>query len=494
VRLKFFICLISGGLTALAFYPSSLGPLSFVSLVPFFVIVLGLKPSERFERFALGYMWGIGFFIVLLYWVVFLKSRQLDNPYVMSGLMVLMVGYLSIFPGLFSLLATALPRSWRLVSIPLVWSGTEVMRSLFVLGFPWGTLGYSLARYPSGIQMAAVTGVVGLSIWIAAVNTCFANAYLRKRVICIPLGLAIAVTPFVIGQSIMEEEITGDFRVALIQGNIEADLVWDESFRAYAFSVQGSISRQAARDDPDLIIWAETTATCYLRENPGWLQFMKDLAKELGIPILVGHLGIAQDENEEYEWYNAASIVYPDGSLSSEYHKIHLVPFGEVLPFETAIPWLRNVDLGEADFTPGREYVLLEVDQARFSSLVCFEAIFPRLVRKFADDGANFLVNITNDAWYMKTSMPHQHANMTILRAVENRRWLARCANSGVTMVIDKYGRVLHETELFRRTYVIEDVELNYEKTFFTRFGDIFGWLSLLAAIILPALGTRARN
>jgi apolipoprotein N-acyltransferase len=494
VRLRLVICFISGAITALAFYPATLGPLSFVSLIPFFVVVFGLEESRRSQRFSLGYLWGIGFFCVLLYWVVFLKSRQLSNPVAMSGLMVLMVGYLSIFPGLFSLLATALPRSWRAMFSPLIWSGTEVMRSLFVLGFPWGTLGYSLARYPSGIQMAAVTGVAGISIWIAAVNSCLANACVGRRMLCLPLGLAIVAVPFMIGHSIIGEEAAGDFRVALIQGNIEADLVWDESFRAYAFSVQGSISKQASREDPDLIIWAETTATCYLRENPGWLAFMESLAGELDIPILVGHLGIAKDENDEYEWYNAASVVYPDGTLSEEYHKIHLVPFGEVLPFETAIPWLRNVDLGEADFTPGREYVLLQVGEATFSSLVCFEAIFPKLVRRFVADGANLLVNITNDAWYMRTSMPHQHANMTILRAVENRRWLARCANSGVTMVVDQYGRVRRETELFRKTFVIENVDLVTETSFFTRYGDIFGWLSLLGSIMLPVAGALRRR
>ena len=252
MRTRLIICLVSGALTALAFYPSSLGPLSFVSLVPFLVVVFRFNGSERLQRFSLGYFWGIGFFVALLYWVVFLKSRQLDNPYIMSGLMVLMVGYLSIFPGLFSLFVTALPRSWRPISAPLVWSGTEIMRSLFVLGFPWGTLGYSLARYPSGIQMAAVTGVAGISIWIAAVNSCFANALVRKRVVCIPVGLFIAILPFVVGHAIIQDGSNRDFRIALVQGNLEADIVWDESFRAYAFSVQRSISEQAAREKPDL--------------------------------------------------------------------------------------------------------------------------------------------------------------------------------------------------------------------------------------------------
>jgi apolipoprotein N-acyltransferase len=205
------------------------------------------------------------------------------------------------------------------------------------------------------------------------------------------------------------------------------------------------------------------------------------------------------DDGGGYCAYNSALLVDGDGAVLGKYDKIHLVPFGEAIPFESVFPALRDVNFGEADFRRGDEYLVFEVDDARFSTLICFEAIFPRLVREFVDDGAQVLVNITNDVWYGRTSMPFQHAQMAVMRAIENRRSLARSANSGVSLFADPYGRVIARTAIFERGVLVEDVPIVEGKTFYTRHGGMIAWLMLGAAAVLlivalPPQGGRAAS
>ncbi len=188
-----------------------------------------------------------------------------------------------------------------------------------------------------------------------------------------------------------------------------------------------------------------------------------------------------------------------DGVPRAAYSKIKLVPFGEAIPFETVIPFLKKVDFGEADFWPGSERVIFEHANGDFSALICYESIFPRLARQFVVGGAELLVNVTNDVWYGRTSMPFQHASMAVMRAIENRRSLARSANSGVSMMVDPHGRVLSRLGIFEEGFLVENLPVVSSRTFYSTYGDVFPWgatvaggLMLVAGLSGPS-GGRAR-
>ncbi len=511
------VLLVVGGVAlALAFPPVNLFPFAFIALVPLFLIMRGEKTGGFWRAFRPGFISGLAFFLPLLYWLVFLSSNEVDNPLLMAGPLLLLVAYQAFYWGLFAAGArliterTALP---RIVVYPLVWTATEYLRSLFVLGFPWGNLGYAGVAIPEAIQFAALTGLFGVTLWIALVNVVAAEALalgLRLRgqvpkrfwVLLAALALVILV-PIAHGALVLPSAGPAGktIRVAVIQPNIGGKRKWDPSYREVSFNVLYALTREAAEEKPDLIVWPETAAPSYLLKDPAHLVAIMALADETGAAILTGFPDRLGDRPEEYTYFNSVLLIEPMDALGPnagsglvKYDKIHLVPFGEVFPFESAIPILKRVDVGQAGFTPGRERVVFATEHARFSTLICYESIFPGLVRGFVDEGAELLVNITNDVWYGRSSMPFQHASMAVMRCIENRRSLARSANSGVSLFADPYGRVTARSEIFTRGFLVADLPLVSEATFYTRHGDLVAWLALAASAVGAAVALVRRR
>lgn len=500
--------LVAGGLCLVpAFPPVDFVPAIFVGLVPIFY-VLWRTPSMTFRGgFWRGLVAGIAFFLPLLHWLVFLSSQEMDNPVVMSGPLVLLVLLESFYWGLFGGSAAVVRRGARLpgaVALPVLWVAFEQLRSLGVLGFPWGAVGYACVPIPRAIQFASASGLFGVSYWVALVNAIVLTGITsasRRRLALGALALALAV-PLAHGTMILSRAGGDDrpeMRVAVVQPNIPGKKKWDERFRSESFDVLEELSRRAADSDPDLIVWPETAAPSYLLREPSDLARVTETAREAGAAILTGFPDLAPDREDPsaYRYYNSVLLVSAEGEPGVKYDKIHLVPFGEVIPFETVFPFLKRVNFGEADFAPGRDRVVFEVDEGRFSALVCFESIFPRLARQFATAGSELFVNITNDVWYGRSGMPFQHASMAVMRCIENRRSLARSANSGVSLFADPYGRVIEETPIFESAVIVADLPLVAGTTFYSRRGDVFVWIvcALAGAMVLAALGgMRSRN
>ncbi len=278
-------------------------------------------------------------------------------------------------------------------------------------------------------------------------------------------------------------------RVAVVQPNIEAKKKWDARFKDDSFRILRELSLEAAAAHPDLIVWPETAAPSYLFRQPLDMEKVSAVARETGACVLTGFPDIQDDDSARggFRTFNSALLVTPDGVPREKYDKIHLVPFGEFIPFETVFPPLRNVDFGEADFSPGVDRVVFDAGRTRPAVLVCFESIFPRLVKEFTANGANLLVIITNDVWYGRTSMPFQHASMAVMRCIENRRSLARSANSGVSMLVDPYGRIIERLGIFERGSLVNDLPLvSDERTFYAAHGDLVGWgTTCLAGLLI---------
>jgi apolipoprotein N-acyltransferase len=493
----------SGVLLSLAFPPVDFVPAAFLGLVPFFYVLRRARGAGFRGAFRRGLIAGVAFFGPLLYWLVFLSSQEMDNPVLMSGPLVLLVLLQSLYWGLFSAGAVRLHSSTRVPSwlfLPVLWIACEQLRSLFVLGLTWGALGYAgVTVFPQAVQFASVTGVFGVSLWMVLVNALVLELIVcgrrRRRLATFAAAFIVFAAPWVHGALVLRGFEPGrTVRVAVVQPNIDAALKWDERYKSLSFDTLTELTRLAAAEAPDLVVWPETAAPSYLLREP------EDLARvaaaaALGAPILTGCPDIEAGEgpNSGFRALNSALLIGEDGTVAGKYDKIHLVPFGEVIPFETVIPALRRVDFGEADFAPGKERVVFDLPEGMFSVAICFESIFPRLVRQFVEGGAGFLVNVTNDVWYGRTSMPFQHAAMAVMRSIENRRSLARSANSGVSLVTDPHGRVLKSLAIFERGVIVEDLPVVSELTFYARHGDVVPWAACLLSVLLVLAPAAAR-
>jgi apolipoprotein N-acyltransferase len=225
---------------------------------------------------------------------------------------------------------------------------------------------------------------------------------------------------------------------------------------------------------------------------------LRDLVRHYGIYLLFGNDDREEGADERGRIWVGAKMLDPAGGLALRYHKIRLVPFGEYVPIQSVLTlggrFSAKLVQEAGDFTPGQEYALGAVDGHPVAAFICYEAIFPDLVREFAAGGAQLLVNITNDGWYGRTSAPYQHFAMAKFRAVENERYLVRAANTGISAVVDPHGRVVAQTELFEKTVLVRDVPLLAGSTFYSRHGDLFAWACLGAAVALLAAGIGNRQ
>jgi apolipoprotein N-acyltransferase len=471
-------CVASGLAVGLVFWPYRAGFLAFFVLVPF-IIFSGLGDG-RSRPLANCYLFGVAYFLGSLYWIARLQPEQMTVP----ALRLPAALVLSLYLALFMLLTGFLTRRLVLAGLPLevalalAWGGVEYLRSLGPLGFPWASLGYALTPYPVLIQHAAVVGTYGLSAWLVLLNGLVARLVVSRRPWVAGVAAAVFAIPVVGGGLVLSGASgAGTMRVALLQPNIAGAVKWDEAYRDSTMAILADMTRRAR--GVQMIVWPETAVPLYVKHSSAYLDTLAALASGTGAHILTGFPDYERGE-DGIRYYNSAMLVSPDGGPIREYRKIHLVPFGEMIPFEDRIAILRNINFGEGDFSPGKAYEVFQVDRLKFAVAICFESIYPSLTRKFVDRGASFIVNITNDEWFGASAGPYQHAQMAVMRSVECRVGLARCANTGLSMLVDPYGRVTRETELFKRDILVGEVVAGSGRTPYRRAGHLVD-LGLLA-------------
>jgi apolipoprotein N-acyltransferase len=401
--------------------------------------------------------------------------------------------------------------------IPSLWVILEYIRSHLFTGFPWALLGYSQYLNLPIIQIADITGVWGVSFLVMMVNVliysvmCRAYCVLRQKQIIfirsyfLPIFLILVSLIYGFYQLLNTQySILNTLKISVIQGNIPQELKWDPEARDFIVDKYLSLTMQTAKDKPDLIIWPEAALPCVLEEAPVFYEKVKEFAKRIKTPLVLGAV-TAKDEN----YYNSALFISSEGKLLNRYDKLHLVPFGEYIPLKQILPFLETI-VPIGDITRGKEYTILELAsepvsqlasynrqtgkqanrQTKFSVLICFEDLFPELSRQFVKKGANFLVNITNDAWYKRSSAPFQHLQASVFRAVENRVYLARAANTGVSGFILPTGKIISlvQDESSRKIFVdgfaTQDIFMpEWPFSFYTRYGDILPFVCLLFII-----------
>ena len=491
---RLLLAALSGALLSLAFPCHPDHPLAFLyhplwahcALVP---LLLALQGRGFKTGFAAGWISGLVWNLLSLYWVAYTQG---GGPAVVAGT-GLMAAYLGLFTGLCTGLFSVLAARWgakALALLPLLWTGQEYLLSLGELGFPWLLLGHSQAALPHFIQYATWTGVFGVSCWVVGLNALFYSALVERRVLL--AGVAVGyLLPWVHAQSAMATTSpTEGLRIGLIQPNTTYIDKWGPNGLERTFSALATLSRQAAKRDPELLVWPETAVPCDPIRRAGCRDRIQALVEELDIPLLTG----APHAN-----YNAAFFVQPGATTLPSYAKMHLVPFGERTPYRDAIPLLRDIDwtrltgdLGPAEFARGTEHAVFAHPRHPFAVLICFESIFPDLVRQHVAAGARVLVNITNDSWFGRSAGPYQHALINAMRAVENRTAIARSATTGISLFIDPFGRTYEATDLFTPAVAVASVPVGQPMTFYTRHGDIFAWSCLL--VVLGAFVARFRK
>jgi apolipoprotein N-acyltransferase len=344
--------------------------------------------------------------------------------------------------------------------------------------------------------MADITGSYGLSFVILLVNATLFKVLQQWSKRTFPFKEVIITVILLLGFLIygyfkmrsVDHQMTQDppLKVGLVQGNIDQSIKWDESFQMETLKIYDKLSLRVSGEKPDLIIWPETATPFFFQDAKEYQPFILDIPKKTNAFLLFGSPSY-KILREKANHYNSAYLVSPSGERIGKYDKIHLVPFGEYVPMQNLLFFLGSLGEGIGDFKSGKEIFNFSLPQGKFGVVICFEIIFPDLCRRFVKSGANFLVTITNDAWFGRTSAPYQHISIATFRAVENRVYIARAANTGITGLIDPKGKIVNQGEIFTEEAINGTIRLSSQKTFYTLYGDIFAWVCSILAILLVA-------
>ena len=507
------LSLLSGFFLALAFPPYGLDFFAWAALVPLLFAIDGQKPLRTL---LCGFVCGMAFYLAGLSWVINTMVNFGSMPLPLSWLVLgLLSAYLSSYIALFCFLLQRMAQKdpvLILMMAPLLWTCLEYARSSYPdLGFSWLGLGYSQAGNLAVIQIAEYTGAYGVSAWIVFVNTGLfillrglyaseALAGLRMRVSIVLLcvsGLCLGYGFYILERP--APPANTEVKVALVQGNIAQHLKWDRSYRNEVMSIYRRLTRDAAESQPDLIVWPEAVTPFYFSLDTKQSQRVVDIVRESGAAFLLGS-PFQKFEGGKPKLLNSAFFLSPDGEVKGRYDKIHLVPFGEFVPFQKFLWFVNKMATGVSDFRRGDDPKVFslplngEKEAAGFGVSICFEITFPNLTRQPVKNGAQFLVNITNDAWFGKSAASYQHMDMAVLRAVENRTPIVRVANTGVSGFIDATGKIHQATGLFVEATVVASIRPRLGPlTFYSRYGDVFSF-ACIAGMIFLALPTRRRS
>ncbi len=482
-RLRRPAIVLSGVLTVFCFPSFNLSSLAWVCFVPLLLTLPGLRGGQSLRwGFLAGTLVGLG----TLYWI-YPTCRWGGVPWPMAGLAWGgLSAYLGLYWGLFGWCVVFFSRAplWqRPFWFAMGWVALEWARSWFLGGFPWLTLACSQWQIPKHLALAQLGGSYAVSFLVILFNGTLATAILawaNKPVVRwapVPgIAALIGLTAWSVWLWRRPAALADNpWPMAIIQGNIDQYKKWDRSYVDEIMSVYSTLTRDAALEKPRLIVWPETAVPGWIPNEPEPSQWVSDLARQSAVPLLVG--AVTREQTGDY---NAAFLISEDGKWADRYRKVHLVPFGEFVPFRRILsPFIRVLnDLGTFDAGPSAH--VLSTPGGRVGVTICFEGLFPHLVRRFTRNGAQVLVNITNDGWYRDTAAPEQHFSATVLRAVENGRWMVRAANTGYSGFISPRGEIVSRS-LLMSPAVLYGAPVPLDRfTFYARAGDVFVYLCLI--------------
>ena len=494
--------------------------LSWAAFAPLIVAILRARPigalevngsvqleaAKPMQAFFLAYTSGIIWYAGTCYWIYDTMHQYggLSVPFALLALFLFCL-YLGLYHGLFGLLLSLAAGPARdnrivLVAAPFLWVAVELARTL-VTGFPWNLLGTAQVDNISLSRITSWTGVYGVSFEIMLVNVAVAAAFLvpRRKRSTLLIAALVAAGVLQAGRLVDAPAVPADHAALLVQENLPVDANWtrdafERTLRELiALSVQGAskATSEANAAQPNLIVWPESPAP-FFTSDPLFREPVSQMARDVHSWVVTGAIGnvpAMHGGTSASEVFNSAVLVSPSGEWIARYDKIHLVPFGEYLPFPRLFAFAGGLTKEVGSFQTGASRAPLEADGEHLGTFICYESVFPGEVREFADQGAQVLVNLSNDGWYGDSGAYAQHLNQTRMRAIENDRWILSTTNTGVTASIDPYGRVVARLPRKVRDVLVAPYALTSVTTFYTRHGDWFAWLC--AIISAGALLTR---
>jgi apolipoprotein N-acyltransferase len=489
-----------GALLALAFPPMRWDLAAWVALVPLFWAI------DRDGRPAWCALYGLAFGAVFslldVSWIY--RTLVVHGHFAPVAAVLVFLGMvlaLALFPGALGLaLGLLRSRGFPLGPLaPFFWTATEYARAVFFTGFPWDLLGYSQIGRSWLIQVADLTGVYGISFVVALVNVAFweilrslsgrNGIQWRLPVVSVlTLAAVLAYGSVRIGDYPASADSSGGLPVGMLQGNIAQEVKWEPEARNQTLLTYEQLGREACHHGARLLVWPETSIPVLFGSNdPDWQKFVA-IGGRLGVPMLVGAPSERVIDGHE-RYYNSAFLVERNRPIY-RYDKIHLVPFGEYMPLTWLLPLGPGIAARQDDYSAGKLMTVMRLNGLPpFSVLICYEAIFPELARMAVNDGAKLLINLTNDAWFGHSAAPYQHVELARMRSVENRVWMLRIANTGVSAAFDPAGRVVAHIALDKEGYAIVPVPSSFVAgSFYSRFGDLFAWacLGMTVLMVLP--------
>ena len=452
------------------------------------------------DAFKLSFAAGMIFNLGIMYWMGIVVVKYGYLPVYMGVLAVLSISaalaaYFSLFgAGVYWLKRAGIP---EFISAAPLWVIVEFAKSNLFTGFPWENLGYSQIGNLSMIQTADLFGVYGISFLVVLVNALVYRAVEyapRWKKCAAPLAFCtlIIVSAMLYGQWRLQDvgaAVTSRhlMKTTIIQGNIDQNIKWDEKFERESLNTFLELSAGQPGPEPGLIIWPETTTSFFFQDMDDKHRDIVSVARSRNDYLILGSPSYETIAGRT-QHMNSAFAVSNSGVILGRYDKIHLVPFGEYMPFRSIFPFLGQLLPGMSDFNSGNGIHPLQLGDKKVGVLICYESIFPEISRDYKKSGAQLLVNITNDAWFGRSSAPFQHLSMAVFRAVENRMYIARSANTGISAIIDPCGRVTAGTNLFEPAKLEGSVRFVDIKTVYSQIGD---WpVPLSLAIAASALIT----
>ncbi|HVZ23010.1 MAG TPA: apolipoprotein N-acyltransferase [Vicinamibacterales bacterium] len=496
----------SGVLLVLSFPKFGHPVFAWIALAPLLLALVSRVSMLR--AFGLGLTTGVIYFAGTLYWMSGVMGRYGGlNTAVAIAVNAAFVAYVALYPALFAVVMRRLTIAFEaraLLAAPFVWTATELGRSYLFTGFPWVPLGNSQATFLSVAQAASVFGVFGLSALVASASAAVAAVVLRRAfrpAAMVAAGIAlVAVWGHARARAAALTHEGTPIRVALLQPNVLEEERENVANAPKILQRDLTMTREAlANDGVSLVVWPESGLSPYTIEDyPQVAALIRGLAVQAHVPILVGsdqyQWGVVDGRREVEKSYNAAFLIRRDGTTGAVYRKMHLVPWGEYVPLKDWLtfvgPLVQAIGRG---FDAGTTATLLPVGTHEISTAICYEIIYPDLVRRFVLEGSELLTTITNDSWFGATSAPYQHFEQASLRAIEEGRYLVRAANTGVSGIVDPYGHVLARSAIYQQAVVVGDARLLTGVTIYARTGDVFAYASAVVTLLL-LVAARARR
>lgn len=527
-RFRIFLIVISSLMLGFSYPPFQIGVFAAFAFVPFFIAFESIDNYGTAFRYS--YLWLIIIHIIALYWTGGFTHCK-DYYLIIAGILLIIFHPFFYLPAIAAFVFIRKQYGFKIsiLSFPLVWLSIEYSRTLTQFAFPWLTLGNTQTYDLSVIQITEITGVYGLSFWLLVINVLSYYLYAKltlkewkylsaRSIQFVIIIIIIYFLPKIYGiiklQNCEDKKlpVTKSTRIGIVQPNIDPFEKW-EGFSDWQLKILQDLTHDVSKYDVDLVIWPETAVPFYLLHpvNKEYFDLIKNQVDILKINLLTGVPDIIYypiddrvpksskltSDGQKYDTFNSTILLQHDSNEITKYAKMILVPFSERVPYSEELHFLNAMqwNFGLGGWGIGADTTIFHFQQndtttVSFCNLICYESIYPGFVANFVRKGAEFITVITNDSWWGNTSGAYQHAQYAILRAVENRRWVIRCANGGISCFINPNGEVLYPAKLFERTIVTNRITLNRELTFFSKHGDWFPEICVIVLSFVLASGT----